>query len=509
MTTTFDIVRDTFTRTVTDDWGQADNGVDYEIVSGAAADFDVAGGYGTIIHPTAAATHQVRVPGTFKNVAGFLIIRTSAISTGAHAICDVLLRYVNGSNFVAARVEFSTSGNAATIIYKVVGGVVTSMATEVIAAYSANQDWAFRFEINDITVRTKLWGANGLESPVWDTSGGVSDIATPGRVMLQTRRETGNTNANLVLSFTELEVTSTIPTIEILPQFLNDYEFKFGQNDDALVLNGGNNSISVGSPLWDVHKVTGLDLPDVKVSSKEFDGIDGGVVEAANISMRTIRLEGTLYAHQDDSLEGYLDALKANYAPVPRQANGMFFDPSQKPFFIKPPGQPERFIFAKCIGLKYDWDAGRRFNSTPFQIILQAQVPTLFSPQLHVATTPLVAGTEYTLQVYNAGNYHSYAVVRFYQIGNFPTISMTHVEQDAEVRIALGVSGGAVDHRPVEINFRQRTVFALDDLGGENYRRDVLEEGWWRLAPGMNTIKVESDVSNSGWVEILWRDEWF
>jgi hypothetical protein len=51
--TTFDIVRDTYSRTVVDDWGQADNGIDYEIVTGAAADFDVAGGFGTIIHPTA------------------------------------------------------------------------------------------------------------------------------------------------------------------------------------------------------------------------------------------------------------------------------------------------------------------------------------------------------------------------------------------------------------------------------------------------------------------------
>jgi hypothetical protein len=419
-------------------------------------------------------------------------------------------RYVDSSNFVAARVEFSASGNVATVIYKVVGGAVTNMGTAVIGLYSANQDLAFRFQINEAVVNTKLWGANGVEPPVWDTTGSVSNIMTPGRIMMQTRREVGNTNANVLLSLSELEVTSTIPTVVVLPQLLNDYEFKFGQDDNAIVLNNGAGSIVAGEPLWDVQKVSGLDLPDVKVSDKEFDGIDGGVVEAANISMRTIILEGVLYAHQNDSIEEYLDALKANYAPVPRRANGEFFDPSQKPFFLKAPGIPERFVFAKSIGLKYDWDMARRFNSTPFQIILKAQVPTLFSPQLHVATAALsgVSSTEHILQVYNAGNYHSYALIRFYQIGNFPTVHVKHVEQDVEVMVALGVSGGAVDHRPVEINMRQRTVFAISDPP-ENYRKDVTEEGWWRLAPGLNTISIRTDVSNSGWVDVLWRDEWF
>lgn len=507
MATTYDIVRDTYSRTVTDDWGQADNGTDWEVMAGAAADYDVASGRGTVVHPTAANTHRIRVPGNFKNVAGYLVLQTSALSTGASAVSDVLMRYVDDNNYVAARVEFNTANNIVNVIYKVVAGVVTALQTVVIAGYSANEDWSFRYEITDGTVRSRLWQTAGIETPTWDTTGSVSDILGAGRLILQTRRETSNTNTNLTLRYNEFLITSTIPTIEVIPQLLQDYEFKFGQDDNALILNGGGGSIVPGTPLWDVQKVTGLDLPDVKISDKEFDGIDGGVIEASNISMRTVRLEGVLYAHQDDSLEGYLDLLKANYAPVPRQVNGMFFDASQKPFFVKAPGVPERFLFAKSVGLKYDWDMARRFNSTPFQVILQAQVPTLFSPQLHMVTANLTANVAQRLTVYNAGNYHSYALIRLYQIGNTPIVYLRHVEQDVRLSLSLGIPT-SLANRPVEINMRQRTVFAVD-TPPENHRDDVNDEGWWRLQPGMNTIEVTTSVSNSAYVELLWRDEWF
>lgn len=506
--TTYDIVRDTFSRTATDDWGRADNGTDYEILSANAADYDVASGRGTIIHPVVTGgNHQITVPGSFKNTAGYYAVNTSAISAGASVVSDVLLRYIDGNNHVAARVEFNTSSNAVLVLYKVVASVVTVLQTVTVDPYAAGSDYEFKYEITDNTVRAKLWQVAFDEPLNWTASGSVSDITAAGRVILQTRREIGNTNTNVILSYDNFEITGTIPTVQVLPQFLDDYEFKFGQDENAIVLNNGAACAAVGMPLWDVQKVTGLDMPDVKISDKEFDGIDGGVVEAANIAMRTIVLEGVLYAHQDDSLEAYLDALKANYAPVPRQANGLFFDPSQKPFFIKAPGVAERFVFAKPIGLKYDWDMARRFNSTPFQVILQAQVPTLFSPQLHLATANLTANVEQRLQVYNAGNYHSYALIRLYQIGNTPTVYLDHVEQGVRLSLNLGFPT-SIANRPVEINMRQRTVFVID-TPNENHRNDVADEGWWRLAPGMNTIAVTSSVSNSGYVELLWRDEWF
>ena len=509
--TAYDIVRDTFSRTVVDDWGRADNGTDYDILAGPAANFDVdvSTGFGTVVLTAAALNHRITVPGSYKEIDGYLRHRVSAVATGASIIADVVMRWVDDSNYVAARVEFNTAGNIVAVIYKIVAGVTTTLQTVTADTYIANQIWRLRFQVTGDILRTKLW-QDPFDEPVsWTTTGSVSNILGAGRVMLQVRRETSNTNTNPLLSYGDLQIIGTIPTVQVLSQFLNDYEFKFGHDDNAIVLNAGAGSIIPGEPLWDVQKVTGLDLPDVKVSDKEFDGIDGGVVEASNISMRTIRLEGILYAHQDDSLEKYLDQLKANFAPVPRKVNGVFFDPSQKPFHIKAPGVPERFVYAKSIGLKYDWDMARRFNSTPFQIILQAQVPTLSSPALHTVTIDLsgVVSNQHRLQVYNAGNYYGYAVLQFFQIGNSPEVYIQHEEQNIELVLFLGTSSSLLN-RPVEVNMRQRTVYIID-TPPVSARDSVTDEGWWRLAPGMNTIVVRTDESNSGFVSLMWRDEWF
>ena len=45
------IAQDTFTRTVTNSWGTADTGGPWTVIAGAAANFDVDGGRGTVATP--------------------------------------------------------------------------------------------------------------------------------------------------------------------------------------------------------------------------------------------------------------------------------------------------------------------------------------------------------------------------------------------------------------------------------------------------------------------------
>lgn len=504
----FTVVEDTFSRTITDDWGRSDNGTDWEIISGPAADFDVDGDEGIITYSDL-TDHVIGIPGNFTRLNGYWEVIPSAVATGGNFVQNFRIRDTsNGTdNYLAVQVEFLAAGTVSIALYEINNSVVTPLGAASKGAYSAGQRWHVRFQMGSgSTLTAKLWSTT--EPSTWDVTATETATPGPGGIRVRAAKDAGNTNgASLNVKLDNILVTTFVPTLQIVPQFLEDYEFKFGH--DGLLLNAGQSNATPGNPVWDIRKVTGLDLPDVKVSDKEFDGIDGGVIDAVNISMRTVRLDGTLYAHQDDSLEGYLDQLKANFAPVPRESSGEFFDPNQKPFFIKTPGQDERFLFAKPVALSYDWDPDRRFNTTPFQIILQCQVPTLLSPELHMVSADLsgLIGTEHILKVYNAGNYYSYAIVRFFQIGNFPDVHVKHVEQDKELSMFMGQTE-SVANRPVEINMRQRTIFVIDEPP-VNFRQDVVAEGWWRLAPGMNTIAVRTDVSNDGSVQILWRDEWF
>lgn len=502
------VMIDTFTRNTVNTWGTSDNGVPWNITDGPPADFYVDGTRGRVIHSVVDSNRHLSFVGNHTNVKLRGTVQISAAVTGNHVISEWLMRTTPSfTDAIVCRVEFRTTGRIFIIIYKLVSGVGTTLGFYDAGSYLSTEDWNFFFELRGSTVRGKLWKASLAEPNAWQISLTQTDVPQSGSIFINSRRENGNTNPNLELRYDSIRITTTIPTLIILPQFLEDYEFKFGH--EGLVLNNGAATALPGSPLWDIQKVEGLDLPDVKTSDKEFDGIDGGVLDATNIGMRTIRLEGILYAHEDDSLESYLDQLKANYAPVPRDSSGEFYDPNQKPFFFKVPGLPERFAFAKPIGCTYSWDGNRRFNSTAFQVMLQCQVPTLFSPQLQSVTGDLTGSLNdpTILHIYNAGNYYGYAVLRLTGIGNAPDVRIEHVEQGKVWTAALGTTTSLAG-RPVEINMRQRTVYIVDEPT-ISVRSDVTNEQWWRLAPGVNTLYISSDTSNSGTVEVLWRDEWF
>jgi hypothetical protein len=287
-------------------------------------------------------------------------------------------------------------------------------------------------------------------------------------------------------------------TDPVFPVLEEDYTFKYGST--GIVLNSSVNLPTAGNPIWDVSKVTGLDLPEIKTSDKEFDGIDGGTLDAENIKMRTITLEGALIAHQDDSLEVYLDLLKENYAPVPRDSThlpGELVDRNTRPLYIKAPGVDERYVACKPIGLRYDWSRERRFNSAPFQIVLQAENPILYSPVLHSITIP--AETDFVL--YYAGNYpgHVIAVIT----GAATDISLDHIE--AARQLSFNSGGNLTVGQSATINFRTRTAVKST---GASIRGAVFSEDWWRLAKGANTIRLNVGTG-APTLTLKWRDGWY
>lgn len=279
---------------------------------------------------------------------------------------------------------------------------------------------------------------------------------------------------------------------------VEDYTFRF--DTDGIILNSTLGLPLLGTPIWDVNKVLGLDLPEVKISDKEFDGIDGGALDAENIKMRTITIEGALIAHPDDSLEAYLDQLKENFAPVPRDSThlpGEIVDRNTRPFFIRAPGVAERYIMAKPVGLHYEWGGERRYNSTPFQIILQAEDPVLYSPTQKTQTVN--AGVDFVLG-YN-GNYPGY--VTAFINGACTGISLNHAE--AERQLSFNSGGDLTGGQSATINFKKRTAIKNN---GDSIRGAVFTEDWWRLRKGANTITL-TVFTGTPTVTWTWRDGWY
>jgi hypothetical protein len=263
--------------------------------------------------------------------------------------------------------------------------------------------------------------------------------------------------------------------------YVNDYEFRYGGN--GLILNNLANVPTVGNPIFDITKVTGMDMPDIKVSSKDHDGYDGGAVEAQWYGQRTIGLDGTIFCHKDDSLEYWLDRLKSNYAPttwdsgVPQ--SGQFF-------YIKAPGTPEKFAIAYSLGVKYDWDNTRRFNSQAFRIMLQCAQPQWYALSGKVLG-PVAVGVPLTY--YNEGNYATAGLIKIKAPGGCvnPTVTLSSSGYLPGIPVTATVPAGY----EVWIDLGQRQVLLMQGFNTTNWRNRVTDEGgWFRFRPGANQITL-------------------
>lgn len=146
---------------------------------------------------------------------------------------------------------------------------------------------------------------------------------------------------------------------------LDNYEYQFG--DAGQLLNQTQAYTTADLPFIDITKVSGLDSGEFRSASHDHEGVDGGYLDSEFQTMRTIVLEGTLYADPDDP-ETVCDALKYDFRPVR--------DP--QPFYFKFPNKAVRKVYAKGQGCKYDLETLRRTGQTALQLQLIAETPYIY-----------------------------------------------------------------------------------------------------------------------------------
>lgn len=280
---------------------------------------------------------------------------------------------------------------------------------------------------------------------------------------------------------------------------LADNTFQF--TDSGVVLNPD----LVVQPFVDVDKVQGLDNAPYRTSTRNTEGLDGGVVEADFETIRTVVIEGTIYG--DGALESYLDTLKANFAP----------SPNSQPFYFKAPSNPQKMVLCKSLGLRYDWDVSRRLSVTPFQIQLQAADPTIYATvqQSVVASLPPAAttGRSYNklypvtyggvstsglINVTNGGNKPAPATFTITGPVTNPQVISDTTGTSIKILISLGVSDTLV------VDLGKRTV----TLNGTANRRNLWAAGstWFLLQPGVNQLRYNASTQTASQLTVLWRD---
>jgi hypothetical protein len=296
----------------------------------------------------------------------------------------------------------------------------------------------------------------------------------------------------------------------MMPPVLDDYSYVF--TDTGVTLNADDNAPLAGAPVYDILSISGLDMGNVRTSMKISEGEDGGTVEAEFLDPRTIVIEGVLYCTSSDSIEVHLDLLKANYQP----------SVIDKPFYMKAPGVSQRVLFCKSLGVRYDVDQARRYNSCTFQIILHAQDPVIYGSVVKPITGGLssdtwnghsfnhgfnlsfggstILGNQIT--VVNEGTKAVGALITLYG----PVTGPRLISETANKTLSMPDLNVPTSTDTAVIDLRKRTVH----MNGQSRRFTVdSDEGWFLLLPGTNVLRYQATTTQPSQLQGTFSDGYF
>lgn len=278
-----------------------------------------------------------------------------------------------------------------------------------------------------------------------------------------------------------------------------DLTFRLGLT--GVVLNSDS-----GLPFVDITKVTGLDSAPFRTTERDHEGDDGGFMDAEYEKARPVILDGEVYS-DTGSIEGYLDLLKANYAP----------STSLIPFYFQAPGVDERLVFVKPLGVRYDWTTARRYGCCPIQFAMHAEDPRIYSSTEYTVpvglggtvtqgfgfnlgfdfgfgTTTIITGNNAN----NAGNRKTPVVFTIYGPVTNPSIYNDTTGEVMQFNITLGTG------EYLTVDTKYRTVRLS---GAVNRRVALVRPTWIRLQPGSNLIRYLAEAGGST-IDVVYRHAW-
>jgi len=276
---------------------------------------------------------------------------------------------------------------------------------------------------------------------------------------------------------------------------LNNYEYQFG--DNGTLLNQNDAYTTADLPFVDITKVSGLDSGEFRSATHDHEGVDGGYIDSEFLTMRTLTLEGTIYADVADP-DTICNALKYDFRPMRVET----------PFYFKHPNQNVQMLMCKGQGAKYDVEALRRTGETAVQLQLIAPTPYIYDADeimgsgnlgtldpghgFDVAFDMSFGGLSVPANgavLTNSGNHVAYPVVTIYGAIDHPQL----VDQATGAVMNLNISLSPFDS--LVIDMRLHTV----TLNGSTNRRSIVVglPTWFTIDPGVTTTILLFGASSS------------
>lgn len=207
-------IRDTFTRSVSNGWGNATSGQVWSTSGGAAADYSVNGTRGLVSLGSVGVSRSTSLAVTARDIDVSMTVATDKVATGDWIFPSLLGRFIDASNFYRARLEMKHTGTIGITLTKVVAGVDTVLGSGVdIGSYAAGERFAVRLRIVGDEIKAKLWRAVKPE-PDWTAT--ATDTALTAAGAVGTRNLLGSANTNtLPVTLSWDDLTSKVQTFTV------------------------------------------------------------------------------------------------------------------------------------------------------------------------------------------------------------------------------------------------------------------------------------------------------
>jgi hypothetical protein len=212
---------DTFSRVVSDGWGDAESGGGYEL-TGNSSHYWVSGETGQILIPKSGNTRTA----TLLNAVGqdvdvLMRVQSDKPASGGPQEIYVVLRRASVGNEYRLGVRRSQNGSTRVRFLSVVDGKATQLGRNVPVPElsSASQDpfWirVQATNANPTDLRIKVWPDGQPEPPVWlhGVTDGQAALQTGGAVGIRATLASSTSNAPVLLSFDDFQVATVDPAV--------------------------------------------------------------------------------------------------------------------------------------------------------------------------------------------------------------------------------------------------------------------------------------------------------
>lgn len=203
-------VSDTFTRTVADGWGSADSGQAYTLLTaggGSAADFDVAGGEGTMVVGQA-NSYRLAYLDDVSAVDGDALLgpvnlpAIAAPAGGSLEPVNIAVRMRSSTDYYLFRVEWTTGNSVVAKVYAPgVGDPIATATVFTSGQWTAAEDLMVRAQWHGEALRMRVWQADQSEPSTWNIEVYDGTYTGPGWVGLRAGAAASNSNVPVTFGY--------------------------------------------------------------------------------------------------------------------------------------------------------------------------------------------------------------------------------------------------------------------------------------------------------------------